>query len=150
MAAVEAAEPADHWAGLIRLSQRLQSLPLHCHVKCMTEAERGRSSLSMTAITYNRYRFPPEIIQCGVWLYARFTPPLRNVEELLAERGIDVSNETARRRFQKFGGLIAPNLRSSRPCASTRWHLGEIVIKIRDGAVSLMRSSLQNSGSGSL
>jgi len=47
----------------------------------------------------------------------------------LAERGIDVSNETVRRWFLKFGRLIAGNLRRSRPRASTRWHLDEMVIK---------------------
>lgn len=65
-------------------------------------------------------------------LYARFTPSFRDVGELLAERGIDVSNETIRRRFLKFGRLIARNLRRRRPRASARWHLDEMVIRIRD------------------
>ena len=56
----------------------------------------------------------------------------RDVEELLAERGIDVSNETVRRWFLKFGRLIAGNLRCSCPHPSPRWHLDEMVIKIRD------------------
>ncbi len=71
------------------------------------------------------------IIQHAVWLYARFTLSFRDVEELLAERGIDVSNETVRRWFLKFGLLIARNLRRSRPRPSTSWHLDEMVIKIR-------------------
>ena len=49
----------------------------------------------------------------------------------LAERGIDVSNETVRRWFLKFGRLISGNLRRSRPRASARWHLDEMVIRIR-------------------
>lgn len=85
----------------------------------------------MIPIFFKRHRFPPLIIQHAVWLYARFTLSFRDVEELLAERGIDVSNETVRRWFLKFGRLIAGNLRRSRPRASARWHLDEIVIKIR-------------------
>ena len=51
----------------------------------------------MASISFKRHRFPPVIIQQAVWLYARSTPSFRDVEELLAERGIDVSTETVRR-----------------------------------------------------
>jgi len=85
----------------------------------------------MILISFKRDRFPPEIIQHAVWLYARFSLSFRDVEDLLAERGIDVSNETLRRWFLKFGRLIAGNLRRSRPRASARSHLDEMVIKIR-------------------
>jgi len=85
----------------------------------------------MITISFKRHRFPPDIIQHAVWLYARFTLSFRDVEDLLTERGIDVSNETVRRWFLKFGRLIAGNLRRSRPRASDRWHLDEMVIKIR-------------------
>ena len=54
----------------------------------------------------------------AVWLYARFTLSFRDVEEMLAERGIDVSNETVRRWFLKFGRVIVSNLRQSRPTSS--------------------------------
>ena len=95
-------------------------------------AERGRYASSVwSQISFKRHRFPPEIIQHAVWLYARFTLSFRDVEDLLAERGIDVSNETVRRWFLKFGRLIAVNLRRNRPRASARWHLDEMVIKIR-------------------
>ena len=47
----------------------------------------------MTKISYSGYRFPPVIIQRAIWLYARFTLGLRDVEDLLAERGIIVSYE---------------------------------------------------------
>ena len=70
----------------------------------------------MTQISFKRHRFSPEIIQHAVWLYARFTLSFRDVEDLLAERGIDVSNETVRRWFLKFG---APDLRQSSPQPST-------------------------------
>ncbi len=59
---------------------------------------------------------------------------------MLAERGIDVSNETVRRWFLKFGRLIAGNLRRSRPRASARWHLDEMVIKIRGRRYWLWRA----------
>ncbi len=94
----------------------------------------------MTPISFKRHRFPPVIIQHAVWLYARFTLSFRDVEELLAERGIDVSNETIRRWFLKFGRLIAGNLRRSRPRPSPRWHLDEMVIKIGDRKYWLWRA----------
>ena len=50
----------------------------------------------MAEISYRRHRFPPVIIQHAVWLYLRFTLSYRDVEELLAERGLDVSYETVR------------------------------------------------------
>jgi putative transposase len=85
----------------------------------------------MPPISFKRHRFPPTVIQHAVWLYAGFTLSFRDVEDLLAERGIDISNETVRRWFLKFGRLIARNLRNSRLRPSARWHLDEMVIKIR-------------------
>ena len=85
----------------------------------------------MQNISFKRHRFPPEIIRHTVWLYARFTLSFRDVEDLLAERGLDISYETARRWFLKFGGLIARNLRRRRPTPSDYWHLDEMVIVIR-------------------
>jgi putative transposase len=69
----------------------------------------------MQKISFSRHRFPPLIIQHAVWLYARFTLSYRDVEDLLAERGLDVSYETVRRWFLKLGEPIAQNLRSMRP-----------------------------------
>ncbi len=60
---------------------------------------------------HKRDRFPPDIIRHAIWLYARFTLSFRDVEEMLAERGLDVSYETVRRWFLKFGSIIAANLR---------------------------------------
>ena len=65
----------------------------------------------MRPISFKRHRFPPEIIRHAIWLYARFTLSFRDVEELLAERGIDASYETVRRWFLKFGPSIAANIR---------------------------------------
>lgn len=60
----------------------------------------------MSSISYSRHRFPPEIIQHAVWLYFRFPLSYRNVEDLLAERGVEVSYETVRRWALKFGMLL--------------------------------------------
>jgi transposase-like protein len=69
----------------------------------------------MAQLSYRRHRFPAELIQHAIWLYLRFTLSYRDVEELLAERGLDVSYETVRRWVLKFGPLIARKQRQSRP-----------------------------------
>ena len=66
----------------------------------------------MNRISYRGYRFPPDIIQRAVWLYFRFTLSFRDVEDLLAERGIEVSYETIRQWAVRFGPAIARDLRS--------------------------------------
>ena len=85
----------------------------------------------MHNISFKRHRFPPEIIRHSVWLYARFTLSYRDVEDLLAERGLDISYETVRRWFLKFGQPIVRNLRRRRPTPSDTWHLDEMAIVIR-------------------
>jgi putative transposase len=62
-------------------------------------------------ISFARHLFPPAIIWHAVWLYARFTLSYRDVEDLLAERGLDVSYETVRRWVLKFGPMFARELR---------------------------------------
>jgi transposase-like protein len=84
----------------------------------------------MAEISYRGHRFPPIVIQHAVWLYLRFTLSYRDVEELLAERGLDVSYETVRSWVLKFGPIIARRLRRSRPRPSNRWHLDEMVVRI--------------------
>ena len=69
----------------------------------------------MAPLCYRRHRFLPEIIQHAIWLYLRFTLSYRDVEELLAERGLDISYETVRRWVLKFGPAIARRLRQRRP-----------------------------------
>jgi len=66
----------------------------------------------MDPISYCRHRFPPAVIQHAIWLYLRFTLSYRDVEELLAERGLGVSYETVRRWVPKFGPMIARKLRA--------------------------------------
>ena len=70
------------------------------------------------------------IIRHAVWLYVRFTLSYRDVEDLLAERGLDVSYETVRRWVLKFGPLFARELRSRRPRPTSKWHLDEMAVII--------------------
>ena len=72
----------------------------------------------MQKISYARYRFPPVIIQHAVWLYYRFPLSYRDVEDLLVERGIDVSYETVRRWALKFGAGLCPETEDN--ASSTR------------------------------
>jgi putative transposase len=81
-------------------------------------------------ISFARHQFPPAIIRHAVWLYVRFTLSYRDVEDLLAERGLDVSYETIRRWVLKFGHLFARELRRRRPGPTATWHLDEIAMVI--------------------
>ena len=94
----------------------------------------------MSDISYRGHRFPPILIQDAVWLYLRFTLSYRDVEELLAERGLDVSYETVRSWVLKFGPIIARRLRRSRPRPSNRWHLDEMVVRIAGKHMYLWRA----------
>jgi putative transposase len=94
----------------------------------------------MTKISYAGYRFPPEIIQQAIWLYLRFTLSFRDVEDLLAERGIAVSCETVRRWVNHFGLKIATDLHKRRPKPHTTWHLDEVYLKIDVRLVYLWRA----------
>jgi transposase-like protein len=94
----------------------------------------------MTKISYSGYRFPPEIIQQAIWLYVRFTLSFRDVEDLLAERGILVSYETVRRWVNHFGPVIAADLRKRRPKPHMTWHLDEVYLKIDGRLVYLWRA----------
>jgi transposase-like protein len=86
-------------------------------------AFNGRLANADNKITYSGYRFPPDIIQQAVWLYLRFTLSLREVEDLLAERGVAVSYERVRRWVNHFGPMIAADLRKRRPRPHSTWHL---------------------------
>jgi transposase-like protein len=94
----------------------------------------------MKKISYKGYRFPPEIIQQSIWLYLRFTLRFRDVEDLLAERGITVSYETVRRWVNHFGPMIAADLRKRRPKPHTTWHLDEAYLRIDGRMVYLWRA----------
>ncbi len=94
----------------------------------------------MQKISYARYRFSPAIIQHAVWLYYRFPLSYRDVEDLLAERGIDVSYETVRRWALKFGQAYARRLRTTRPRPDVRWHLDEVFVSIAGKRMYLWRA----------
>ena len=94
----------------------------------------------MMELSYRRHRFPPVVIQHAVWLYLRFTLSYRDVEDLLAERGVDVSYETVRSWVLKFGPVIARRLRRRRPRPSDRWHLDEMVVRIAGKRMYLWRA----------
>ena len=85
----------------------------------------GAVAASMRKISYAGYRFPPEVIHQAIWLYLRFTLSFRDVEDLLAERGIAVPYETVRRWVNHFGPTIAAQLRKCRPKPHATWHLDE-------------------------
>ena len=78
-----------------------------------------------------RHRFPKSIIQYAVWLYHRFTLSYRDIEELLLQRGIQVSHETIRDWCDKFGPNITEALRKREPRRGSRWHLDEVCVKIK-------------------
>jgi transposase-like protein len=92
-----------------------------------------------------RHRFPAEVISHAVWLYHVFSLSLRDVELILAERGIVVSYETVRRWCKKFGQSFANLLRRRRPRPGDKSHLDEVFIQIAatrttDTAVQVARA----------
>jgi putative transposase len=89
---------------------------------------------------FHRHRFPAEIISYAVWLYYRFPLSHRDVEELLAERGIKVSYETVRRWAIKFGSLFAENLRRREVPRGTTWHIDEVFLRMNGRRVYLWRA----------
>ena len=94
----------------------------------------------MWPISFKRHRFPPEVIRHAVWLYLRFTLSIRDVEELLAQRGVEVSREAVRCWVNKFGPLMSANLRKRRGPPTGRWHLDEMVVKIGGKRMFLWRA----------
>ncbi len=93
-----------------------------------------------TCPSYAGHRFPAEIISHAVWLYFRFPLSLRNVDELLAARGITVSHETVRQWALKVGQAFANQIRRRRPHAGDKWHLDEVVVKIAGKKHGLWRA----------
>jgi putative transposase len=101
----------------------------------------GPYSISlMDKLTYRRHRFPSIVIQQAVWLYFRFALSYRDVEDMLAERGIDVSYETVRRWALKFGAIIARKLRRGRSRPHGRWHLDEVFVSINGRQLYVWRA----------
>jgi len=86
--------------------------------------------IKATKSIYRGYRFPAGVIERAVWLYFRFPPSLRMVEDLLAARGIIVSHETVRCWAEKFGRIYANKILRRAPQFSDKWRLDEVVIAI--------------------
>jgi putative transposase len=89
---------------------------------------------------YPRHRFPADIISYAVWLYFRFTLSFRDVQEILFERGIHVSNEAVRLWCQKFGTAFASELKRRERKPGRTWHLDEVFVKIGGKQVYLWRA----------
>ena len=94
----------------------------------------------MKSSIYSRHRFHPDIIRRAVWMYFRFNLSFRDVEELMIERGVDVSYETIRRWVDKFGSKYAKRIKSRFGPPSPVWHLDEVYTKINGKMVYLWRA----------
>jgi putative transposase len=93
---------------------------------------------------FRGYRFPPEIIAHAVWLYFRFHLSFRDVQDLLAERGVVVSHEATRQWCATFGPAFASGLRRRRARPGDKWHLDEVLLKINGKRHWLWRAVDQN------
>ena len=96
------------------------------------------------ASLFKRYRFPPEIIQHAVWLYQRFNLIARDIEDLLAERGIAVSYESIRLWSIKFGPKYAKRLVRRHQGYGDTFYIDEVLVKIRGEQHYLRRAADQN------
>ena len=101
-------------------------------------------SKETSSATYKGFRFPIEIINHCVWLYSRFSLSFRDVELIVAERGITVSHETIRQWYQTFGKEYAQKLRQKRGQPGDKWHIDEVFIKINGKTHYLWRAVDQN------
>ena len=93
---------------------------------------------------FKYFHSSPEIIRLAVMMYVRFPLSLRNVEDLLHERGIDICHETVRFWWHRFGPLLASEIRKRRVLrrrsSHWRWHPGEVFVKINGGRHFLLRA----------
>ena len=94
----------------------------------------------------HRHRFPAEIISHAVCLYQMFSLSLRDIEMILAERGVLLTYETIRRWCRKFGESFANSMRRRRPRPGDRWHLDEVFIRIQGVQHYLWRGHRQVNG----
>ena len=96
--------------------------------------------MSRTTSLYKRYRFPSEIIQYAVWFYNRFNLSHRDIEDLLAERGITVSYESIRLWCNKFGPKYANRLKKRHPGFGDTFYIDEVFVKIGEQQQYLWRA----------
>src|SRR6185437_13293553 len=96
---------------------------------------------------YHGHRFPAVVISCAVRWYFRFQLSLRDIEELLFERGVVVSYETIRRWCDNFGAGFARRAKAVRPKLGTTWHLDEVFVTLR-GEPYLLWRAVDEHGAG--
>src|ERR1700744_1628718 len=94
---------------------------------------------------FRYFNSSPEVIRLVVMMYVRYPLSLRNVEDLLAERGIDISHETVRVRGNRLGPIVAAEIRKRRvarmrACPQWRWHLDEVFVKVNGKLCYLWRA----------
>jgi putative transposase len=102
------------------------------------------SEMTSEPTSYSGYRFPAEVIRHAVWLYHIFSLSFRDVELLLAERGVVVSYESIRRWCLRFGRDFAAGLRKRRSKPGDTWHMDEVYLKINGELFYLWRAVDQN------
>ena len=95
--------------------------------------------------TYKRHRFPEDIISCAVWLYYRFNLSHRDIEDLMAQRGITVSREAIRLWCIKFGAIYARRLKRKHRGYGDTLFIDEVFVKINDKQHYLWRAVDQES-----
>ena len=91
------------------------------------------------------FKTSPEIIRLAVMMYIRFPLSLRNVEDLLHERGIDISHETVRFWWNRFSPLMAAEIKQKRiqqlrTYSKWKWHIDEVFVKIKGDRHYLWRA----------
>jgi putative transposase len=94
---------------------------------------------------FRYFNSSPDVIRLVVMMYVRYPLSLRNVEDLLAERGVDISHETVRFWWNRFGPMFAAEIRKkrvahSRGCPQWRWHLDEVFVKVNGKLCYLWRA----------
>ncbi|TDY15510.1 hypothetical protein B0G81_8558 [Paraburkholderia sp. BL6665CI2N2] len=100
--------------------------------------------MKKTKSLYHGHRFPAVVISCAVRWYFRFQLSLRDIEELLFERGVVVSCETVRRWCEKFDAGFAHRVRAARRKLGTIWHLDEMFVSLRGEPYLLWRAVNEN------
>ena len=114
-----------------------------------------RVSRALPPSPFRRFNSSPEVIRLVVMMYVRFSLSLRNVEDLLFERGIDICHETVRMCWKRFGPTFAGDIRGQRVSRMRgfrhwRWHLDEMYVKLNGEMVYLGRAVDQEGEVGAL
>ncbi len=102
--------------------------------------DTGGMKTTTTTPSYERHRYPAEVIAHTVWRYFRFSLSFRDVEELMAARGVTLSYEPVRRWTLQFGQQYANELRRRRPQPGDKWHIDEVFLTIQGRTAYLWRA----------